>query len=203
MYNNYKKYPCYDCINRQMYNTYHAYSCPLYDSDYFRQFNDPYIPFDDEAEYDSGFDSSKLRSRNESIELKDYGPQPFVIDINKAAKQNNNFRTALWTGRHLQVTLMSINVGDDIGLEIHPNVDQFIRIEEGQGLVKMGRNKNNLTFQQKVYDDFAIMIPAGTWHNVINTGDKPLKVYSIYAPPQHPRNTVHVTKSDAEAAEKD
>jgi len=66
----------------------------------------------------------------------------------------------------------------------------------------MGNSSNNLYFQKRVEDDFAIMIPAGTWHDVINTGNKPLKVYSIYAPPQHPRNTVHVTKADAEAAEK-
>ena len=72
---------------------------------------------------------------------------------------------------------MSINVGDDTGIEMHPNLDQFIRVEEGQGLVKMGRNKDKLDFEAKVYDDFAIMVPAGTWHNVINTGDKPLKVY--------------------------
>ncbi|OAA88377.1 cupin domain-containing protein [Clostridium ljungdahlii] len=200
MYNNYRKYPCDDCINTQMYN---AYPCPLYDPNYLRQFNDPYIPFDDEIEDDSRFESSQLSRSNGSIQLKDYGPQPFVVNINKAAKQNNTFRTALWTGKHLQVTLMSINVGDDIGLEIHPNVDQFIRIEEGQGLVKMGKSKYNLNFQKKVYDDFAIMIPAGTWHNVINTGNKALKVYSIYAPPQHPRNTVHVTKADAQAAERD
>lgn len=194
MYNNYRKYPCH-YFNSQMYRSdsmYNVYPCPYFVN----------IPFDDEVEYDSRFDSSELQVTNESIELKDYGPQPYVVDINKAAKQNNNFRTALWTGKHLQVTLMSINVGDDIGLEIHPNVDQFIRIEEGQGLVKMGKNKYKLDYQKKVYDDFAIMIPAGTWHNVINTGNKPLKVYSIYAPPQHPRNTVHVTKADAAAAEK-
>ena len=92
---------------------------------------------------------------------------------------------------------MSINVGDGICLEVHPNIDQFIRIEEGEGFVKMGSNKDSLNFQEKVSDDFAIMIPAGTWHNIINTGNKPLKVYSIYAPPQHPHGTVHVTKADA------
>jgi mannose-6-phosphate isomerase-like protein (cupin superfamily) len=96
---------------------------------------------------------------------------------------------------------MSINVGDDIGLEIHPNVDQFIRIEEGQGLVRMGDSKDNLNFQRKVCDDFAFIIPAGKWHNLINTGNKPLKLYSIYAPPQHPHGTVHETKAIAQAAE--
>lgn len=135
------------------------------------------------------------------IKLKDYGPEPFVINIEDVTKQNNNFRTALWTGKHLQLTLMSINVGEDIGLEVHPNLDQFIRIEQGQGLVKMGDKKDRLEFQEKVYEDFAFIIPAGKWHNLINTGNKPLKLYSIYAPPQHPRGTVHKTKEDAIADE--
>ncbi|HQE66534.1 MAG TPA: cupin domain-containing protein [Bacillota bacterium] len=139
---------------------------------------------------------------DDSTEIQDYGPEPFVVNINEASKENSNFRTAIWTGRHLQVTLMSINVGEDIGLEIHPEIDQFIRIEEGQGIVKMGERKDRLDFQRKVYDDFAFIIPAGTWHNLINTGNKPIKLYSIYAPPQHPRGTVHKTKADAEAAEK-
>lgn len=141
------------------------------------------------------------RSSNGNGEMKDYGSSPFVIDINKATKQNNTFRTALWTGTHLQTTLMSIDVGDDIGLEIHPDVDQFLRIEQGQGITRMGKNKNNLNFERPVFDDYAIFIPAGTWHNLINTGDVPLKLYSIYAPPNHPFGTVHVTKADAIAAE--
>ncbi len=119
--------------------------------------------------------------------LRDYGPEPFVINIERAARQNNTFRTALWTGEHLQVTLMSIGVGEDIGLENHPDLDQFIRIEQGQGIVKMGGSKDSLYFQRQVCDGFAIIIPAGTWHNMINTGSIPLKLYSIYAPPQHPR----------------
>lgn len=128
------------------------------------------------------------------IELRDYGPEPFVVNINQAAKENQNFRTALWTGCHLQLTLMSINVGEDIGLEIHPDVDQFIRIEQGQGLVQMGDSECCLNFQHYVSDDYAIFIPAGKWHNLINTGNIPLKLYSIYAPPQHPHGTVHVVK---------
>jgi len=137
----------------------------------------------------------------QTIRLKDYGPDPFVIDIEEATKQNNTFRTALWTGKHLQLTLMSINVGEDIGLEIHHNVDQFIRIEEGQGLVLMGDSKDNLNFRRRVDDNYVVFIPAGKWHNLINTGKKPIKLYSIYAPPQHPWGTVHKTKADAEAAE--
>ncbi|MGE7595770.1 cupin domain-containing protein [Peribacillus frigoritolerans] len=140
-------------------------------------------------------------NRRNNIEVKDYGPKPYVVNINEATKQNNTYRTALWTGNHLQVTLMSLKVGEDIGLEIHPNVDQFLRIEQGQGFVQMGKSKDNLNFVTNVYDDSAIMIPAGTWHNVTNTGNIPLKLYSIYAPPNHPFGTVHVTKADAVASE--
>lgn len=92
-------------------------------------------------------------------------------------------------------------LGNDIGLEVHPNVDQFLRIEEGQGLVKMGNSKDNLTFERRVSDNYAIIVPAGTWHNLINTGNTPIKLYTIYAPPEHPYGTVHRTKADAEAAE--
>ena len=135
------------------------------------------------------------------ILLTDYGPEPFSVNINEATKQNNTYRTALWTGTHLQVTLMSLNVGEDIGLEMHPDVDQFLRIEQGQGIVQMGKSRDNLNFERNVYDDSAILLPAGTWHNLTNTGTIPLKLYSIYAPPNHPFGTVHVTKADALAME--
>jgi mannose-6-phosphate isomerase-like protein (cupin superfamily) len=95
---------------------------------------------------------------------------------------------------------MSIDVGGDIGLEVHPDVDQFIRIEQGQGLVQMGERRDRLHFMRNVSDDDAIMIPAGTWHNVTNTGRVPLKLYTIYAPPEHPAGTVHRTKAEAMAA---
>jgi mannose-6-phosphate isomerase-like protein (cupin superfamily) len=147
-----------------------------------------------------GFLQPPMAARN-TMKLKDYGPEPFTVNINEVTKRNKTYRTALWTGSHLQVTLMSLNVGEDIGLEIHPNVDQFLRIEQGQGIVKMGKRKDQLNFERKVDDDFAIMIPAGTWHNVINTGNTPLKLYSIYAPPHHPHGTVHRTKAEAMAAE--
>jgi mannose-6-phosphate isomerase-like protein (cupin superfamily) len=183
MYSNYRKYPCPYYADISSYDPENVYNA------YWTQ-----QTYADEIEYNSRLDSSKLDINNDQRVLKDYGPQPFVVNINEATKQNNTFRTALWTGSHLQVTLMSIKVGGDIGLEIHPNTDQFIRIEDGQGIVKMGKSKNNLNFQANAYDDFAIMIPAGTWHNIINTGNKTLKVYSIYAPPQHPHGVVHVTK---------
>lgn len=132
--------------------------------------------------------------------FKDYGPTPIVVNIEAATKMNDMFRTALWTGSHLQLTLMSINAGEDIGLEMHPDVDQFIRIEQGEGLVKIGNRQDNLSFQKRVGPSDAILVPAGTWHNVINVGTVPLKIYSIYAPPQHPWGTVHKTKSDAVAS---
>ncbi len=160
-----------------------------------------YPALTDGIEYAKQYRYLQTSNEESGIELKDYGKEPFVVNIDEATKQNRMFRTALWTGSNLQVTLMSINVGDDIGLEVHPTVDQFLRIEEGQGLVQMGDTKDNLYFQERAYDDYAIMVPAGKWHNITNTGDKPLKLYSIYAPPEHPFGTVHKTKADAMAAE--
>jgi mannose-6-phosphate isomerase-like protein (cupin superfamily) len=138
----------------------------------------------------------------QNSELRDYGPLPITVNIERATERNNNFRTALWTGKYLQITLMSINPGQDIGAEVHPYTDQFIRIEQGEGLARFGNRRDNFTFQRKVGENDAIVIPAGTWHNLVNIGKVPLKVYSIYAPPQHPRGTVHKTKADALAAER-
>ena len=143
-----------------------------------------------------------MQYRNSSEQnFNDYGPNPFALNISMAAKRNHTFRRALWTGNHLQVTLMSLNPGEDIGLELHPDVDQLLRVEAGTGMLQMGSNKNNLNFRQHVQEGFAIIIPAGAWHNLINTGNRPLKLYSVYAPPQHPKGTVHRTKADAEEAE--
>lgn len=133
----------------------------------------------------------------------DCGPEPFVTNIEQATKQNTNYRTALWTGTHLQATLMCIPMGGDIGLEVHPHLDQFLRVEDGCGLVTMGCGRECLNYQVKVCGGYSIFVPAGTWHNIINVGKGPLKLYSIYAPPQHPKGTVHKTKEDAEAAEQD
>lgn len=137
-------------------------------------------------------------SNHQGVVLKDYGKNPFVINIEEAARQNKTYRTALWTGNHLQLTLMSINPGEDIGLEVHPHVDQFIRIEQGQGITQMGKTKDNLNFNRMVFDGSAIFVPAGTWHNVTNTGQTPLKLYTIYAPPNHPFGTVEPTKASHE-----
>ena len=134
-------------------------------------------------------------------DICDYGPEPLIVNIDRFSKSNSNYRTALWTGQHLQVTLMSIRVGGDIGLEMHPDLDQFIRVESGYGLVKMGNSKDKLNYQKQVDGNYAIIIPAGTWHNLINIGNRPLKLYSIYVPPQHPFGTIHETKEIAEEAE--
>ena len=140
---------------------------------------------------------NRYHSTNANL-IRDYGPEPFVVNIEEITKANNTFRTALWTGEHLQLTLMNIPVGESIGLEIHPDTDQFLRLEQGEGLVQMGKDKNNLSFQKRVSNNFAFVVPAGTWHNLINIGNIPIKLYSIYAPPKHPRGTVHLTKADAE-----
>ncbi|NLY76528.1 MAG: cupin domain-containing protein [Tissierellia bacterium] len=137
------------------------------------------------------------------MHLRDYGPNPFVINIEEAAKQNKYFRLALWTGTYYQLTLMSIDVGSDIGLEVHPDVDQFIRIEQGQGMVMMGHRKDCLPFRRRVGKGDVIFIPAGSWHNLINIGNVPIKLYSIYAPPEHPHGTVHRTKEEAEMEDGD
>ena len=133
--------------------------------------------------------------------IQDFGGRPFVVDIEKAAIANDTFRTAIWSGSHLQVTLMSIEPGDDIGLERHETTDQFLRIEQGKGMVQMGERKDDLSFVQPVFENSAVFVPANTWHNITNTGRIPLKLYSVYAPPNHPFGTVHPTKEIAEKSE--
>jgi len=125
----------------------------------------------------------------------------WVADIERATLDNENFRTVLWTGEHSQLTVMRIAAGEDIGLEVHSDHDQFIRIEEGKGRAELGPSEDEVAETHDVEADWAIVVPAGTWHNVVNTGDGDLKVYSLYSPPEHPPNTVHRTKAEAEAAE--
>ena len=131
----------------------------------------------------------------------DHGPDPYVVDVEQVTTANDTFRTAAWTGEHLQMTLMSIPVGGEIGLELHEGTDQFLRVEAGRARVQMGKAKDDLSYDKQVEADWAIFVPTGWWHNVTNTGDEPLKVYSIYAPSHHPHGTVQQTKADAEAAE--
>ncbi len=141
--------------------------------------------------------------RTNGVKSWDMGPAPFVVNIDRYTMQNPYYRQALWTGKHMQLTLMSIKPGGDIGQEMHPNLDQFIRIESGQGLVKMGSQKDEIDVIRPIDRHYAVIVPAGTWHNIINTGKTPLKLYSLYAPPQHPFGTIHETKEIAQAAEKE
>ena len=131
------------------------------------------------------------------VEGIDKGMEPLVLDIEKETLENDNYRKTLWTGSKLQLTVMTILPGDDIGLEVHEGIDQFLRIEEGKGLCKMGETEDNLTFVQEVNADDAVFVPADMWHNIENIGDTPLKLYTIYAGPDHLKGTLHKTHEDA------
>lgn len=133
----------------------------------------------------------------------DIGPEPQSFDIEGATNQNPDYRTVAWSGRYLQVTLMSIPVGGDIGLEVHPETDQFLRLETGKGRVQMGAAKNQLTFDETVSDGWCVLVPAGTWHNITNMGATPMQVYAIYAPAHHRPGKVHSTAAIANADQGD
>ena len=135
------------------------------------------------------------RNYGKHPEIRDYGGKPFILNINHATNMNENFRTTLWTGQDMQLTLMSIPVHGDIGTEMHPDVDQFLCLENGRMKICMGNCPNTLQDVACVDGNYAVLIPAGTWHNIINVGNRPLKLYSLYAPPQHPFGTVHKTKN--------
>jgi mannose-6-phosphate isomerase-like protein (cupin superfamily) len=119
----------------------------------------------------------------------------FVADIEELTEKNDDFRRVLYTGKNLQLVLMSIEPGGEIGEEVHDDGDQFFRVEEGKGEVVIDGHRS------KIESDHAIIVPAGARHNVMNTGDKPLRLYTIYAPPEHRDGTVHGTKADADASE--
>ena len=126
----------------------------------------------------------------------DHGPNPYVVNIEDATLANENFRTASWTGEKIQLTLMSIPVGGDVGLEVHNDTDQFLRLEQGRGRVQMGPSKDEFTFDEEVSDDWIILVPKGMWHNVTNCGDEPMKIYRRHAPPHHAHGTIHETQAD-------
>ena len=117
----------------------------------------------------------------------------YCDNIEKRTVENSDFRRVLYTGHHLQLVLMTLPPGCDIGEEVHEDRDQFFRIEEGTGVVKIDGVDN------KVEEDFAVIVPAGARHNVINTGSAPLRLYTIYGPPEHKDGIVQATKEDATA----
>ncbi|HYC58457.1 MAG TPA: cupin domain-containing protein [Thermoanaerobaculia bacterium] len=114
----------------------------------------------------------------------------FVDNIEKLTLENSSFRRVLYTGSQMQLVLMTLEPGEEIGEEVHDDRDQFFRVEQGNGKVYIDGQATD------VEDDFAIIVPAGARHNVKNTGSEPLKVYTLYAPPEHKHGTVHVTKAD-------
>ena len=114
--------------------------------------------------------------------IEDIGPEPQSFDLEQETVENPNYRTVAWSGRYLQLTLMSIPEGADIGLEMHPETDQFLRLDGGRGRVQMGRSRDNLEFDEEVSDGWCILVPAGTWHNVTNIANEPMQLYAIYAP---------------------
>jgi mannose-6-phosphate isomerase-like protein (cupin superfamily) len=133
--------------------------------------------------------------------VTDNGPQPHAFDIESETRRNDTYRTVAWTGKYLQVTLMSIPPGESIGLETHPETDQFLRLDSGRGRCVMGPAQDDLTFTQDVSDGWSIQVPAGTWHDVINTGDEPMRLYAVYAPVHHAQGVVQQTAADAERDE--
>jgi mannose-6-phosphate isomerase-like protein (cupin superfamily) len=121
----------------------------------------------------------------------------YAGSIEKQTMENTYFRQVLFTGKHAQLVVMCLRPGEEIGNEVHPTVDQFFRIEQGEAEFVFGEKEKRL-----VHDGDAIVVPAGTYHNVINASKTtPLKLYTIYSPPNHPDGTVHKTKAEAEEAE--
>lgn len=119
----------------------------------------------------------------------------FVADIEELTEENSDFRRVLYTGKNLQLVLMAIEPGGEIGEEVHNDRDQFFRVEKGKGAVVIDGQR------LRIKSDDAIIVPAGARHNIMNTGDEPLRLYTLYAPPEHRDGTVHATRSDAETSE--
>ena len=121
----------------------------------------------------------------------------FVIDIEDAVRENENFRRVVYTGAHSQLVLMTLKPGEEIGMEVHETVDQFFRIEQGRGKIIIDGN------EYAIEEDFAAIVPAGANHNVVNTGEDAMKLYTIYSPPEHRDQVIHQTKDDAMADQTD
>jgi len=121
----------------------------------------------------------------------------FIDNIEEKTEQNSFFRQVLYTGKYTQLVVMSLLPGEEIGMEVHPQVDQFFRIEEGRAKVVIDGEEH------EVDEGFAIIVPAGSQHNVVNTGSNPLKLYTLYSPPNHPDGTIHPTRAEAMAAEEE
>ena len=129
--------------------------------------------------------------------FKDYGGAPLILNLPVAAERNEHFRQAIWTGEDLQLTVMTIPMGGEIGAEMHENLDQMLRVESGVALVRIGEDLDHLRDTRRIGTGSVLLIPRGTYHNVLNVGREPLRLSSVYAPPAHPKGTVHKTKDEA------
>jgi len=125
----------------------------------------------------------------------------WVGNIEQLTLDNSTFRTVVYTAGHTQLTLMRLAPGEDIGREVHPHLDQFLRLEAGTARVEYGNTEDVIEETHDVAADWAFIVPAGVWHNVVNTGEDEVKLYSLYSPPEHADGTIHRTKQDAEEAE--
>ncbi|HEX6307992.1 MAG TPA: cupin domain-containing protein [Longimicrobiales bacterium] len=119
----------------------------------------------------------------------------FIGDIEEQTETNRDFRRVLYSGPHMQLVLMALEPGDELGEEVHEDTDQFFRVEKGKGEVEIDGETT------RIESDMAVVVPAGARHNIRNTGEKSLKLYTLYAPPEHPEGTVHHTRQDAEKSE--
>jgi mannose-6-phosphate isomerase-like protein (cupin superfamily) len=125
----------------------------------------------------------------------------WVGDIERLTLENSNFRTVVYTSGHTQLTVMSIPPGGEVGWESHGHLDQFLRIEKGQARLDLGHEEDSVDESHELGEDWAVIVPAGIWHNVVNLGDTEIRLYSLYSPPEHPAGTIHKTKADADADE--
>lgn len=136
-----------------------------------------------------------------SATITDQGPKQAAFDLEHTTVENDDYRRIAWSGRYLQLSLMSIEPGASIGLEVHPETDQFIRLDAGQGVAMMGPSEDDLDWEQPVSDGWCVMVPAGMWHDIVNTGDGPMRLYTVYAPVHHAAGIVQRTAEDAERDE--
>ena len=125
----------------------------------------------------------------------------WVGDVGRTAEQNTYFRQVVHTGQKMQLVVMNLQPGQDIGLEVHDSVEQLIRVESGRATVTMGPTEHEVTEAHDVAAGWTVVVPPGTWHNVVNEGAADLRLSTVYGPPEHPDATVHKTKAEAIAAE--
>ncbi len=156
-----------------------------------------FVACNDQAPAEGEKPDKKEMKTPDPLNLDDRGPIPYVVDVEKATLSNKNYRQSIWTGDYMQLVLMTLEPGEIIDLEVHRGHDQFIRVEKGKARVMMGLTEENLDFDKKVSDDWAVLIPAGYWHTIKNVGDSKLKLYTIYGPPEHPRGTINKTYEEA------